>query len=436
LTAIIQPLFLLETDCSACHINNTGANFTKMNAPYMERHHGDCWDCHQNHFARSAASLVSGTFSMAVYDPVNGSTTMTLSNYTVNDPSWTDPASWKEKTGGERGLVFWVRYLDGTDASFEIIESFVDSVTVNGELLGLTDNSFELMYGQMVAAVVAGKQVNFTGSITFADNDGLAGDLDLDGNADDSTVNGICQVCHTQTRYWRSDGTLATHNNDINCTTCHEHSQGFSPVGGSCDSCHGYPPSIGSNDSHNRHTQIGYTCDTCHFETTTDGLNVGPTHNNGIINVSAGPGATFPGRPADGDIALTFTYTYAPNGSTCSSISCHAYWGYSNSSSWVVNANVVVIAYLSARRSGGRIDFNATRASCYEKVNGTSEARICGYDWDFGGTGNVISMSGASLSESDHVFFQYDAPGTYTASLTMTESTTGKSDTKSVTVLF
>jgi hypothetical protein len=442
LAAIIQPPFLLQTNCTVCHVNNTGANYTKTSAPYTEPHHGACWDCHQNHSSRPAVSLVSGSFSMAIYDPASGSTTLTLNNYTVNDPTWTDPASWKEKSGGERGVVLWIRYPDGTDGSFEVVESFVDSITVNGELLGPTDNSFKLMYGQMVAAVVAGKQVDFTGFFDFADNDGLAGDLDLDGNTDDSSVNGICQVCHTQTRYWRSDGTLAIHNNGTNCTICHEHSQGFSPIG-SCTSCHGYPPTIGSNDSHIRHTQLGYTCEICHFETTTDGVNIGPTHNDGVFNVSAGPEATFPGRLVDGDQAVNFTYTYAPNGGTCSNISCHAYWGYSNSH-WIVNANIVVKASLSGLSIGGRkVDFNATRAACYEIVANSNpqlpdiiEDRICSYDWIFGSPGNIVSMSGVSLSESDRVIFQYDAPGTYTASLTMTESTSGKSDTKSVLVVF
>jgi hypothetical protein len=65
---------------------------------------------------------------------------------------------------------------------------------------------------------------------------------DLGGHA---TSNRICEVCHSQNKYHNYDtannpGGL-THNNQYDCVSCHKHGSGFSG-GGSCDSCHDYPP--------------------------------------------------------------------------------------------------------------------------------------------------------------------------------------------------
>jgi len=56
---------------------------------------------------------------------------------------------------------------------------------------------------------------------------------------------GLCQVCHTQTQFYRAGALGETHNSTINCLTCHKHntSKGaFAAIGGGCDGCHGYPP--------------------------------------------------------------------------------------------------------------------------------------------------------------------------------------------------
>ena len=51
-----------------------------------------------------------------------------------------------------------------------------------------------------------------------------------DGNA---TRNGICEVCHIKTKYYRRDGSgFANHSGGVNydradCTACHSHSTGF-----------------------------------------------------------------------------------------------------------------------------------------------------------------------------------------------------------------
>jgi hypothetical protein len=47
---------------------------------------------------------------------------------------------------------------------------------------------------------------------------------------------GICEVCHTQTVYWRRDIASESHVPGTRCTNCHKHTQGFKPP--TCESCH------------------------------------------------------------------------------------------------------------------------------------------------------------------------------------------------------
>ena len=109
--------------------------------------------------------------------------------------------------------------------------------------------------------------------------------------------NGICQACHTKTKYWSNDGLNMTHNADKACTDCHKHEEGFggamltsahgtaggvafaggSQLGQSCARCHtsdGYQDYIGvdGSDNHLSGTFMGtaagtvqpYQCATCH----------------------------------------------------------------------------------------------------------------------------------------------------------------------------
>lgn len=59
--------------------------------------------------------------------------------------------------------------------------------------------------------------------------------------------NGLCQVCHTKTKYYNNGVPYVAHNLASNCLSCHKHkgegvTYAFEPVGGDCGSCHGYPP--------------------------------------------------------------------------------------------------------------------------------------------------------------------------------------------------
>jgi hypothetical protein len=72
------------------------------------------------------------------------------------------------------------------------------------------------------------KLLNLVGPNSFADGD--------------ATIDGICEVCHTQTNHWRNDGSLAGQGAHIglkgsNCTNCHPHNQGFGGVHYPCFGC-------------------------------------------------------------------------------------------------------------------------------------------------------------------------------------------------------
>ena len=59
---------------------------------------------------------------------------------------------------------------------------------------------------------------------------------------------GLCQVCHTRTKYFNRNTAPNTGHATGGCLTCHTHKPtkapffAFSPSNGRCDSCHGYPP--------------------------------------------------------------------------------------------------------------------------------------------------------------------------------------------------
>ncbi len=84
-------------------------------------------------------------------------------------------------------------------------------------------------YSKLVKTTINGRSVKLmssSGQNSFADGD--------------ATRDGVCEVCHTTTKYHKNDGSGQAHNNSANCTSCHPHSVGFSGAGGgpNCLGCH------------------------------------------------------------------------------------------------------------------------------------------------------------------------------------------------------
>lgn len=156
--------------------------------------------------------------------------------------------------------------------------------------------------------------------------------------------NGLCQVCHTFTKYYKNGVASVAHNSTADCLSCHKHkgegvTWAFQPVNGDCGSCHGYPPvrivagtGILSNYSHAKledysggggaHAVAGHisktavqseawtNCNNCHNDLSHA---TGPsTPEKSFVNVVVDPKFKF-------NNTSTIKYT----NSTCSNVSCH-----------------------------------------------------------------------------------------------------------------
>ncbi len=215
----------------------------------------------------------------------------------------------------------------------------------NAMLNAMGGQTFAIVFGKLVKQSVNGLQVKFyreTGTNSFADGDLVA--------------NGICQVCHTQTKYFRKNAAVLDQGHPtpagVKCVTCHNHQVGFRPT---CNNCHGNPPvdaTVGgptglakdsSNNqtgsttagAHSKHATAApagyeYTCDTCHFNSAGSGA----THNNGLV-VTMGFksfGSNLVGGSYDGQTTVSYntstnTTTVSSPGSgalQCSNIYCHS----------------------------------------------------------------------------------------------------------------
>ena len=77
----------------------------------------------------------------------------------------------------------------------------------------------------------------------------------------DGTYDGVCEVCHTTASYHTNTDDGSTHNDEANCTTCHNHSGNFP----GCTTCHTANTNF-YTDVHDVHVSTySYECSTCHF---------------------------------------------------------------------------------------------------------------------------------------------------------------------------
>lgn len=215
------------------------------------------------------------------------------------------------------------------------------------------------------------RPVTFTLTSTnrTASVDGILGN---DNRAGSASTN-VCEVCHHNTRFHQYSSTKIAwknHNNNMDCTRCHPHSQGFRSVGtaGSCDDCHGDPPTTQSEmalpatnvlssyatnaGSHGKHKLRGLTCKACHSNgnhidsALPDGdrkINLGFRINNsnfpgffGAIS-SATVRVLPPGNNYTWNIAPGIELQQAPNTIMNCNVYCHGWpggGGYNNEPAW------------------------------------------------------------------------------------------------------
>jgi len=152
------------------------------------------------------------------------------------------------------------------------------------------ERAYGSTYSKLVKTNINGHTVKLmasSGTNSFADGDG--------------TRDGVCEVCHTTTKYHRNDGTGQSHNNGANCTTCHPHDLGFAGAAGgpNCLGCHQYAMGsrrpIGTdfssskphhpltfNSNGNLTSPVDNNCLICHNDYPNQ-------HANGTVNLRAVP---------------------------------------------------------------------------------------------------------------------------------------------------
>src|SRR4030042_62356 len=211
--------------CLSCHVAPFGP-YNEMSAPKVKTHssvstsskYGEwtrqCIHCHKPHkqlqknYQGTDAknlNLAQGTIESCVYNAVEDTSTLTYSTITYKEGwEWNPPTNNKlvAKTGNYRRTLLFPDASNLTYSySITAVDSGTQTITVKGDA---TTNlspptTFAVMYGQFVKDLIevsgTNTEVKFfdqTGTNSFADGD--------------ETYDGVCEVCHTQTTHFRSDG--------------------------------------------------------------------------------------------------------------------------------------------------------------------------------------------------------------------------------------
>jgi len=209
--------------CWSCH-NDTIAPYRRTHSNFVingvEGWTQECRTCHNPHYQRqfrkwgSSSYLYSGT-----------STSVTPTTITRTGAGWTDN-QWQ-------GMVV-IGNTSYPNYNYRILSNTSDTLTVQGTINTTyvkAGNTFAIVYGRLVKDYINSRYVRFfrnQGSNSFADGD--------------TTYDGVCEVCHTQTVFHRRDGSDpgGSHFAGAKCTMCHSHTGGFGASGSmdDCISCH------------------------------------------------------------------------------------------------------------------------------------------------------------------------------------------------------
>ncbi len=306
---------LANNVCLACHADSsTNASKGPAKVLHSSKTTGsatswstNCNQCHDQHyqgqldwagpggFASNPVYLATGNFQTSngrarFVSPDGSYTTIGISStITARDNTWKTVSNWKAKGGrmdagratdGSRGLIL-VPSMASHDQTYEIIDVITNGsgylvLTVKGSMDGveaINNGAFGVIYGQAIKSSVMpngttsdadARDVKFFVPDLIADTSG--GYVDLAPNA--SKPQGLCQVCHDSTDYWRQDGSSASHNSKAICGDCHDALKGLGGginhrvfigdfLGTGCGSCHA--GQVGAPES-------GHAggCNTCH----------------------------------------------------------------------------------------------------------------------------------------------------------------------------
>ena len=278
----------------------------------IDPHQNSCGNCHNLHGGYAdpipGSKLFTGTTAEAtclschgpagisniiveVHDNKPGSTysAFSMTCTRCHDPH-VYPDNWRV---GENLMMIGTTYNNSNDGS--------GLGTVNTPLNGIANVVYESR----------GTDVGNSFYNSFADND-------FNG---DAVYDGVCEACHTQTKYHRnSSAGDHAHNTGTTCTKCHGHDKGFSEPVGECIDCHNQTQGIfrqvyGAGGDFSSYTSrhifggnaTSWDCIVCHAEgsISSGGANVVTTseHNDAestiaLRNVDNVP--SFAGEPGTG----------------------------------------------------------------------------------------------------------------------------------------
>ncbi len=259
---------IADAVCNQCH-GSAGPAFVKaghstasMGAPHpvAGTWSTKCVDCHDPHLQQQVnwlpsspvfndGTLAGGVFLVegemrTIQDIGDGTTTFNFDNGLAKQ-GWEDAADWTMKSGHDgRGLILALGY-GKVDLTYEVVAASVTAmpselpatgagtITVQNGNAPLPNNykntPFGLFYGQLVKDII---KTPHSGPRSVKFLDGKDGLITTSATPRD----GVCQVCHTVTKYWRNNGdtNLSTelHNPTITCTLCHYSETGFKVSGG------------------------------------------------------------------------------------------------------------------------------------------------------------------------------------------------------------
>jgi hypothetical protein len=296
--------------CLSCHTASSGA-YSGTNAPLVKTHSSEntsehygtwsweCRNCHDPHYQKQKnyqytdannLYLATGTITGCA-DNEDGTSTLSYSSISYMS-GWNATKVTEKSTKFRRAVIFPNLAKLGYSYPVISINEGTQEITVSGNATQayqyiFPPTDFAMIYGQYVKDNVIDSQVklfNRKGTNSFADGD--------------TTYNGVCEICHTQTLYHRKDGSGSPHYPAVRCSICHSHIGGFADTdhtGGSgpdCEDCHGHDDGwaggsyFGTTGSHSSHTENDsddlkgpfIDCDTCHdiynypyFKSGTDG---------------------------------------------------------------------------------------------------------------------------------------------------------------------
>lgn len=253
--------------CWSCH-NGGPAAYVNTHSSYAigTQRYGEwsieCRTCHWPHHlvqyrTNGAASYIASGTSSAV----------SPNSLTVAGSPWTENQL--------QGMIL-IPDLGKDLFNYKIASNTANTITVteNIDTIEITDGKpFAVVYGKLIKATIStpnsgNKEVMFfnnNGTNSFADGD--------------STYNGPCEVCHTQTNHFRNDGSAPEQNHEniaggkqgSNCVgECHLHKNGFAHGQGSGgDSCGDAESCHGLQKSHPTHVGpvVNVGCNGCHDTT-------------------------------------------------------------------------------------------------------------------------------------------------------------------------